>query len=281
MDFERACHSTPYRFVVWYEMTYSPRHTLPPALTATHITMMYQSGQYTVELPTEVAPSEIVVLAQEQRLLELTPKVEALHRLPQGDALLGSAILKLAVQQDAPALAVLLQATANTQNTMLAFWMALVQHDPNTLAWMGRHDDVARHFFLPMPCPNREWILENHANREDPIPHFVRWWRHFPTAWRTAIVDHLRVEWHRRFVGQSKLYWLLDKPTLEQAEYVSTLPQPVYDWPLLEQIIPNAFTVVRMLQELQPNPKALRAEWIATLAQRHQPQEMYTLPTLP
>ena len=131
-----------------------------------------------------------------------------------------------------------------------------------------------------MPCPNREWVLENHANREDPIPHFVQWWQHFPTAWRTAIVDHLRVEWQRRFIGQPKLYWLLDKPTLEQAEYVSTLPQPVYDWPLLEQIIPNAPGVIRMLQELQPNPKALRAEWIATLAQRNQKPESYVLPIM-
>ena len=258
-------------------MTYSPRHALPPALTATHIAMMYQRGYYAVELPTENAPLDIVALAKERNVAKLATKVEALHRLPNGDALLGSAILHLAAQHNVPALVVLL---ANTQNTMLEFWMALVQHDPDTLAWMGRYDDIARHFFLPMPCPNREWVLENHANREDPIPHFVQWWQHFPAAWRTAIVDHLRVEWQRRFIGQPKLYWLLDKPTLEQAEYVSTLPQPVYDWPLLEQIIPNAPVVIRMLQDLQPNPKALRAEWIATLAQRNQKPESYVLPIM-
>lgn len=192
---------------------------------------------------------------------------------------MGSAVLALAREENATACGLLLSSITRAR-LMMDFWMTLVQHEPATLRWMGQHDAIACHFFLPMPCPNREWTLEYNANRDDPVPEFRRWWAAFPAPWQNAIVDHLRVEWRRRFIGQSKLYWLLDNPTLEQTTYVSTLPQPVYDFPRLEQVVPNAFAVVRMIQELQSSPKLQRAAWIAMLEKQGVGPEMSTLPPL-
>lgn len=122
-------------------------------------------------------------------------------------------------------------------------------------------------------------IGESCQSRRPSYPHFVQWWQHFPAAWRTAIVDHLRVEWQRRFAVTTQTI-LASGQTDPRTSRVRIYAAPTrIRRPLLEQIIPNAPVVIRMLRA-QPNPKALRAEWIATLAQRNQKPESYVLPIM-
>lgn len=182
-----------------------------------------------------------------------------------------------ALQQDAEHCAVVLKHAAIHATPMLPFWMALASEASELLRWIGENDELARYIYLPMPCPNREWCLDHNVDRQNPGPAFRQWWSLQKDAVRQGVEDHLRVEWQRRFIGQPKLYYLLEHPTVEQAVFVATHPQPIWDMPVLATRYPDIEFVLNLSQSLYEGV-ALRKQMIEFFSKHDGlPPESYSI----
>lgn len=196
---------------------------------------------------------------------------------PHFEHIVASLLYESAIQKNVPACAAVLKYIAPHASPMLSFWMTMASEDAPMLAWVGQHDELARYIFLPMPCPNRDWCLEHKANRDDPGPQFRTWWRQFKEPLRQAVADHLRVEWQRRFTAQPKLYHLLDTPSREQAVFVATRPEAIWDMPVLAKHYPDIQEIYTVTHTLYDGIAA-RQQMMAYFSKNNCPIETYDLP---
>ncbi len=188
----------------------------------------------------------------------------------------GTLIYEYAHKKDAVRCALVLKHVAPHASPMRAFWLSLVHEDPNMLAWIGLHDELARYIFLPMPCPTREWCIDNNVDRKNPKPAFQEWWAQRSDVLRQAVADHLRVEWARRFIAQPKLYYLLQTPTVEQAVFVACRPEAIWDFPVLSKQYPDIESVYNITHALYEGTAA-RKQMMEYFAKAGAPIESYDL----
>lgn len=246
----------------------SPEHSLPAPLTSSvHLSLVaypqmesrYKWGrvQNDVELHAAVQDHDIA------RMREFAKKSKELSHY---EHIVATLICEYASGKDAVRCAHVLKYIATHASPMLDFWMAMSKHDPDMLRWIGQHDDLARYIYLPMPCPNREWCMEHSVDREQPGGAFKAWWSTQHSVLRQGVTDHLRVEWKRRFIAQTKLYYLLDDPTPEQAAFVATRPEPVWDFSTLSKAYPDIQSVHSITHSLYEGVAA-RKQMAAYFAQ--------------
>ena len=107
---------------------------------------------------------------------------------------------------------------------------------------------------------------------------FRQWWSQYREPLRRAVDDHLRVEWLRRFTAQPKLYHLLDQPTREQAVFVATRPEAIWDMPVLAVHYPDIESVYNVTHSLYQGVAA-RQQMAQYLSMGHgRIAESYELP---
>lgn len=193
------------------------------------------------------------------------------------EGLVADLIYETATKRNAVSCAAVLKYIAPHASPMLPFWMSMASEDAPMLAWIGQHDELARYIFLPMPCPNRDWCIEHSVNRNDPGPAFRMWWQQFKESLRQAVADHLRVEWQRRFTAQPKLYYLLENPSREQAVFVATRPEAIWDMPLLAKYYPDIQEVYEIIHTLYTGIAA-RQQMMQYFSKYDVPVEIYELP---
>lgn len=246
----------------------SPEHSLPAPLTSSvhlslvahpHMQLRYTWGhvQNDVELRAAVQDHDIA------RMREFAKKNKDVSHYEHTVATL---ICEYASSKDTVRCGHVLKYIATHASPMLDFWMAMSRNDPGMLRWIGQHDDLARYIFLPMPCPNREWCMEHNADRKEPGPAFKAWWSEQLPALRQGVSDHLRVEWVRRFTAQPKLYYLLDDPSAEQATFVATRPESIWDFSTLSKTYPDVQSVFDITHALYEGVAA-RKQMAAYFAQ--------------
>lgn len=230
----------------------SPAHSLASPVTSSayfslvpnhRLDSRYEWGTVKTDAQLKLAVEEYDV----PRMLVLAKKFR--HEL-HSEYAVATLICEYANNQDALRCANVLKYVAPYASPMIQFWMAMSTNDPAMLRWIGQHDELARYIFLPMPCPNRDWCLEYKVDRENPGPAFKAWWGAQNPDIRQGVADHLRVEWKRRFIAQPKLYYLLDAPTLEQAVFVATRPETIWDFPVLATGYPDVQSVLNITQAL-------------------------------
>lgn len=257
----------------------SKEHQLPAPLTSSvhlsfaegareksHVTQ-WNNIKMEVDLRLAVANEDVATM----RHLALKLKTNAGY-----ENTVGTLIYEYAHKQDAARCALVLKHVAPHASPMREFWLSLVHEHPSMLAWMGQHDDIARYIFLPMPCPTREWCIENNVDRKNPKPAFQAWWAERSDVLRQAVADHLRVEWARRFVAQPKLYYLLPHPTVEQAVFVACRPEAIWDFPVLAERYPDIESVYNVTHALCEGVAA-RKQMVEYFANAGTPIEVYEL----
>lgn len=247
----------------------SPEHSLPSPLTSSvHLSLeanpkmdfhyMWSTVQTDVELRVAVQENDV------PRMRELAKKIkETAHH----EHTVATLICEYANRRDMVRCGYVLKYIATHASPMLQFWMAMSHQNPEALRWIGQHDDLARYIFLPMPCPNREWCISNNVDRSNPGPAFKAWWSSQRPALYQAVSDHLRAEWLRRFTAQPKLYYLLNTPTVEQAVFVATRPEPVWDFETLSIGFPDVQSVFNITHALYESVAA-RKQMVEYFAQR-------------
>ena len=256
---------------------YSTKHSLAPAVTDPYITLMYQAGSERFKLSTEEAPKELLDVIETQPGPVLERYLLNRYHLVKSESDIAAAVYHYAKKRDIKNCQAVLDQTAG-RKLMMELWMALLNDAPEELAWIGQHDSLAKHIYVPMPCPTRDWMLSNNIETKNLISYFKEWWANFNPAWKRAIQDHMRVEWRRRLIGQSKLYWVLDSPTPEQTLFVASLPQAVNDWERLEKIVPNARQLWKIVSSVGYDTKEQRAAWHKVLyAKNDAPLELPVL----
>ena len=191
--------------------------------------------------------------------------------------LVTSLIYEYATARDAVRSAEILKHIAPHASPMLSFWTAMSFHDTAMLQWIGQYDDLARYIFLPMPCPNNEWCTMHDVDRKNPGSSFRQWWGQYRQSLRQGVEDHLRVEWQRRFTSQPKLYYLLAKPSIEQAIFVATRPEPIWDIPVLVEHYPDIQSVFDVTHALYSGVAA-RQQMVRYFGKGHAQCDTYHLP---
>lgn len=177
--------------------------------------------------------SELRAAVHEKDVAQMRRLAEKFSRERHYEHAVATLIHEYAEKKDTERCALVLKHVATHATPMLEFWIAMSFQEAPMLRWIGQHDDLARYIFLPMPCPNREWCIQHKVDRNNPGPPFFQWWSQHNDALRQGVDDHLRVEWLRRFTAQPKLYYLLREPTREQAVFVATRPEAIWDMPVL------------------------------------------------
>lgn len=256
----------------------SPEHSLPAPLTSSvHLSLVahpqmdlrYKWSHVQIEVDLRVAVQELDIA----RMRELAKKIKD---TPHHEHIMATLICEYASVKDITRCAHVLKYIATHASPMLQFWMAMAHQEPDMLRWIGQHDDLARYIFLPMPCPNREWCMENKADRDQPGPAFKAWWSEQRASLRQAVADHLRVEWLRRFTAQPKLYYLLDSPTPEQAVFVALRPEAIWDFATLGKTYPDVQSVFGITAALYEGV-AVRKQMAAYFANTNVAIESYAL----
>lgn len=212
---------------------------LPAPLTSSVFLSLNGNLLEKKQLGSILLETKLRLAVEERNVPEIRRFAKVFSSYAQYEHATATLVYEYGIKRDAEKCALVLKHVACYSSPMLSFWTALTQQEPELLAWMGEHDNIARYFFLPMPCPNRDWCIEHYVDKNNPGLAFRQWWSSFPQPWRNAINDHLRVEWRRRLIGQPKIYYLISSPSKEQAVFAATRPEGVWDFPLLSQYFPG------------------------------------------
>ena len=161
-----------------------------------------------------------------------------------------SLLLRYAAQRDELKCACILNHLFQAQTYDVPFWHALIEKDPDTLAWMGQHDSIAMHFQILLPIINDEWCIAEKVDIANPGPAYRLWWAQYPEAWQNAVQDHLRVSWQNKMLDDVVLYHLLENPTKEQAVFAATHQYSIWDQPTLSKYFPDLDQTMFLYQDI-------------------------------